>query len=101
MPVYSKNKYNQTLMHLAAAGGHVEVLKTLTNEHAKINVRDRNDRTPLYLAAGNGHKAAVQHLMEKMAAGKEFEESRDQPWLFSDESTFLDVAIENNHGYDL
>lgn len=81
-------------MHLAAAGGHVEVLKTLTEEHAKINVRDRYGETPLHLAARNGHKAAVQHLMHHLAA---YKEGRDQPWFFTYESTFLDAAIKKGH----
>ena len=85
-------------MHLAAAGGHVEVLKTLTNElHARVNARDRNDETPLHLAARNGHKAAVQHLMHHLAA---YKEERDQPWFFNYSSTFLDVAIKKGHRYE-
>lgn len=81
-------------MHLAATGGHVEVLKILTKEHAKINVRDQNRETPLHLAARNGHKAAVEHLMSHLASDKE---GREQGWFANYESTFLDVAIRKGH----
>ena len=88
------------MMHLAAAGGHVEVLKTLTNEHAKIHVKNKNLETPLHLAAKNGHKAAVEYLMKSHSTS--YKEERDNLWSLSFRPTVtcLDAAIKEGHRYD-
>jgi hypothetical protein len=52
-------------LHVAAAGGHEALVKTLLEEPwCKVNQVDDANRTPLYLAARFGHEAVVNRLLE-------------------------------------
>jgi hypothetical protein len=52
-------------LHIAAAGGHEAIVKTLLAEPwSKVNHVDDANRTPLYLAARFGHEAVVNRLLE-------------------------------------
>ena len=54
----------QTLLSLAAAAGHLTVVKLLlTYENVRVNTKDKDGRTPLCLAAAEGHEAVVQLLL--------------------------------------
>jgi ankyrin repeat protein len=45
------NDYGLTLLHEAAANGHVEVARYLVDSGLQINATDKNHRTPLHYAA--------------------------------------------------
>jgi len=53
----------RTALHLAAAGGHAEVVEVLANLGAEIDATDPNGRTPLALAAENGREEVVKLLL--------------------------------------
>ncbi len=55
----------RTPMHLAAVGGHLEVIKLLVAQGAQINPVDRWGSTPLDEAYDKNHLAIIQFLEEK------------------------------------
>ena len=54
-----------TPLHHACQTDVLSSVKILLDEKADINKKTRNGRTPLHLAAGAGHLAIVQHLLEQ------------------------------------
>ena len=56
-----------TGLHLAAYFGIKDVVKLLLDKGAKLETKDKDDRTPLLYAAANGHEAVVKLLREKGA----------------------------------
>jgi len=54
-------------LHVAAAQGHVECLKTLLDAGADIEARNIYEETPLHLAAGKGHVECLKALLDKHA----------------------------------
>ncbi|KAA8905689.1 hypothetical protein FN846DRAFT_950264 [Sphaerosporella brunnea] len=57
----------QTPLHLAALGGHVDVARLLLDAGAIIDWRTRQGRTPLYFAARAGKLGMVELLVERGA----------------------------------
>ncbi|KAI3871162.1 hypothetical protein MKW98_015062 [Papaver atlanticum] len=61
----TKDDYGKGVIHFAAGGGNVEVLKYLIKEiKLDVNVKDNSGVTPLSWAAIEGHYAAVEYLLE-------------------------------------
>ena len=65
-----QNKDGQTALHIAAAAGNLDMIKLLSSEAedngwkwASAKALDKNQNTPLILAAQNGHAAAVKELI--------------------------------------
>ncbi|KAL3927219.1 MAG: hypothetical protein SGPRY_002928 [Prymnesium sp.] len=52
----------RTALHLASAGGHVNVIKLLVKHDANVNAQDRHGNTPLYDAYTQKKTAAAQLL---------------------------------------
>ncbi|CAG8814136.1 17690_t:CDS:2, partial [Gigaspora rosea] len=59
-----KNKDGETVLHKAAAAGHLEITKDLFNQ---MNQKDFIDEKILDLAAENKHKEIVKYLLEEEA----------------------------------
>jgi ankyrin repeat protein len=53
-----------TVLHLAAAHGYIEVVKALLQKKAKINARARNGITPLHMAVRNNQIKIIKLLLE-------------------------------------
>ncbi|XP_043088851.1 transient receptor potential cation channel, subfamily N, member 1 isoform X3 [Puntigrus tetrazona] len=63
-PVTLNNKANGLCpLHLAAAGGHTEVVKVLLDSGASVTEEDTSGYTPLHLAALSGHENVVRLLL--------------------------------------
>lgn len=55
------------LLHWAAVGGHVDVLRYLVGRDADLNQVDETGQTPLHLATEANHVAIVACLLEGVA----------------------------------
>jgi ankyrin repeat protein len=62
------NIYGQSLLHLAAHGGDLEILKTLFEHLPQVDLVDLDGWTPLAFATRNAQLAAVELLIEKGAS---------------------------------
>lgn len=73
---------------LAAANGHTQVMRTLLDNHAKVNDVDKMKNTAMHYACACGHVEAVQLLLENRSnvSGKN---THDQ--------APIDMAIDNLH----
>ncbi|XP_070176153.1 death-associated protein kinase 1-like isoform X2 [Littorina saxatilis] len=58
------NKHGETAVHMAASGGHVDVLKFLQDRGVNINIKDKQGDTAIYWAARQGHLEAIRCLHE-------------------------------------
>ena len=65
LPFSLSNKYQQLApLHLAAANGHLEVVKTLLSVNSEVClVQDRNGRNPLHVAIIKGQVEVLQELV--------------------------------------
>jgi 7,8-dihydropterin-6-yl-methyl-4-(beta-D-ribofuranosyl)aminobenzene 5'-phosphate synthase len=63
----TKDENGITPMHVAANGGHKEIIELLLSKGADANIKDNNGRTPLFFAAGNGSIDICTLLIEKGA----------------------------------
>jgi len=61
------NKPGWTPLHYAAAGGHLNMMRALLEQHAYIDAESPNRTTPLMMAALYGSAAAVQWLLDEGA----------------------------------
>lgn len=60
-----KNNNDVTPLNLAAAAGHLEIVKVLFTHGADINTKTIQGLTPLHLASQNGHKDTVGWLISR------------------------------------
>lgn len=75
--INDRNKYSQTLLHLAAASGFHRLARRLVVIGAHLDLQDVNGYTPLALAALTGQVACVRVLIEAGAA-------YDRPTVFGE-----------------
>ena len=54
------NENGLTLLHAAAMGGHLMIVKFLVEKGANVNRRKAQGETPLFVASANGHANVVQ-----------------------------------------
>ena len=117
--LFSKNNSKETLLHVAATGGHVDIIKMLVNAQVNISARDHNWNTPLHLAAKHGKVKAVKYLMqvtdeqqERSIAEKEHRKRRTKDTggemealderefnIFGRDYSYLDEAILSGQRY--
>ncbi len=62
------NVYGQSLLHLAAHGGDLDILQTLLDHVPQVDPIDHDGWTPLAFAARNGQIAAVEFLLQRGAS---------------------------------
>ncbi|XP_025025282.1 ankyrin-3-like [Python bivittatus] len=86
--VNATNSANETLLHIAAAHGHTEIIDYLISKGAKLEVKDNKGRTPLHRAAGRGHDKAVKMLLQAGANMYSFDQEGKTP---------LHLANQNQH----
>jgi ankyrin repeat protein len=67
--VNSTDNDGQTILHLAAEGGHASVVELLVNlsSDVSVNLADNKGKTPLHRAAEAGRSSVVELLLDKRA----------------------------------
>ncbi len=63
-----KNSDGQSLLHLAAHGGDVEIVGKLLRHGLEVDAVDREGRTPLHFAIQKTHREAARLLIERGAS---------------------------------
>ncbi|KAJ1170448.1 hypothetical protein NDU88_002325 [Pleurodeles waltl] len=86
--VNAVNAFNETLLHVAAANGHVAAIELLIRKGAKVDAKDKNGRTPLHRAAEMGHADAVRVLLQAGANLYALDKEGQSP---------LHLAAQNQH----
>lgn len=82
------NKHGETAVHMAASGGHVDVLRFLKEKGVDIAIKDKQGDTAVYWAARQGHLEAIRCLHE---AGLSLDSQNKS------EETALHVAARYGH----
>lgn len=79
--VNARGPLGKTPLHFAAAYGHTELVKILTQHHAEVDSQCNGKLTPLHLACGCGTDAKdiVDHLLSQDAAVESETEERMTP----------------------
>ncbi|XP_062974220.1 CARD- and ANK-domain containing inflammasome adapter protein-like [Elgaria multicarinata webbii] len=90
--VNAVNSANETLLHIAAAHGHTEIIDYLISKGAKLEVKDKGGRTPLHRAAEKGHDKAVKMLLQAGANIYSLDQEGKSP---------LHLASQNHHAHIL
>jgi ankyrin repeat protein len=65
--INSKDEYGNSLLHLAAREGNVDIINYLVSEGANVNSRNIADETPIHLAANSGNLDVVIQLISNGA----------------------------------
>ncbi|OPJ77009.1 ankyrin-3-like [Patagioenas fasciata monilis] len=86
------NSLSETLLHVAAANGHLKVMQYLISKGAKTDVKDKTGRTALHRAAENSHGDAVKALLQCGAYMYSLDRQGKTP---------LHLAAQNNHSHVL
>lgn len=84
----AKNENQETPLHAAVSGGHLDIVDLLIAAEADVNAVDNQKRTPLHLACYDGHKEIVEKLISHGA---------DLEAKFSNGTTPLFWAIPEGH----
>lgn len=87
--VDTQNGEGQTPLHIAAAEGDEALLKYFYGVRASASIADNLDRTPMHLAAENGHANVIEILADKFKASI-YERTKDG-------STLMHIASLNGH----
>mmetsp|Transcript_42866 Transcript_42866/g.100547 ORF Transcript_42866/g.100547 Transcript_42866/m.100547 type:complete len:875 (-) Transcript_42866:245-2869(-) len=62
-----KGNLGESALHIAAAAGHIQIVKELVEKHASVNVQDAEGEAPLHYAAFAGQAEATKRLLEARA----------------------------------
>ena len=98
----SENSKKKTLLHSAALGGHVEVMKLLIRENTTTEVNiddcDENGDTPLHLVMKSSKVDAIEYLIK---CHEEQITKKSKLIINEDSMSCLDVAIKRGQRYVL
>jgi len=96
-----RDSIDQTVLHVAAWSGHVEIGQVLLSRGADINALDTEDWTPLHGAAYGGHLEFTQMLLEHNAGVNTRDDMGETPlWMASREGHAEVVRLLLEHGAD-
>jgi ankyrin repeat protein len=88
--IINSERGGETLLHLAAQEGYIELAKVLTEHGADVNIKGWG--TPLHKAAGSGHLDIVQYLVAQGAKINAFDNGGLTPLLSAAASGHLDIV---------
>jgi ankyrin repeat protein len=81
--VNAKDATGRTLLHLAAGGVHLEVMKYLVQKGADVNAKETDGTTPLYSSALRGHLEACKFLIAKGALVDAINKGGETPFYYA------------------
>ncbi|MDR2831635.1 MAG: ankyrin repeat domain-containing protein [Rickettsiales bacterium] len=85
-----------TLLHIAARNNYVNIIKSLKDKGADINIQNERGNTPLHEAVESGCKEVVQSLIENGAdVNAKTERSEDTPLHFARNAEMIELLIKN------
>jgi ankyrin repeat protein len=88
--VNGQDDHEKTLLHYAAANGHLDCVRILIEEFKlDVNAQDDHEKTPLHHAAANGHADCARILIEEPKLDVNAQDDH--------EKTPLHHAIDNSH----
>ena len=61
--LYTRDKFERTLLYIAARNGHYKVSEILLENGADIELHDKNGSTPLHMASYHGHEDIIKLLL--------------------------------------
>ena len=98
----SKSKSNDTPLHRASGGGHVEFARSLLKYGADASALDKKKSTPLHLASRGGHVDVVLVLLEHGADASVQDKNKSTPLHLASRSGHVDVVLVLlEHGVDV
>ncbi|XP_045156397.2 death-associated protein kinase 1-like isoform X1 [Mercenaria mercenaria] len=62
------NRHGETAVHMAASGGHTEVIKFLNSKGVDIGALDKQGDSAVYWAARQGHVEVIKYLLDEGVA---------------------------------
>ncbi|TGL63905.1 ankyrin repeat domain-containing protein [Leptospira ognonensis] len=98
-----EHRFGWTALHIAVASNEIEIARHLLDAGADVNVQeDKDDQTPLILAAGFGYTALVELLISYKADINLQQLDGDTPLLKASSDGFTDiVAVLLKNGADI
>ncbi|CAL1291481.1 unnamed protein product [Larinioides sclopetarius] len=83
-----KDQKQNSLMHMAASSGSLEIIKFLIHKNADINSRDSSGAKPIHVAARKGYKDVLDYFLN---IGISIDEAGENDW------TLMHYAVAGNH----
>ncbi len=100
--LYSPDNRGIRLIHCAAMGGHLDVVKFLMNKNERLTRIDKHWNTALHFAAQYGHLAVVQFLLEEVKREKLHNLRREYEGglreFFGKKRILIQIDSENDFG---
>lgn len=101
----TKNRQGESALHVAAESGYEEVVVFLLEKGADINLKNFDNRTPLYLAQRNNHPDMVALLKSRMGITEEKPEpvaiNGNDTWEKLSADRIAHVRVEESIGYKI
>jgi ankyrin repeat protein len=91
--VKAANSYGETGLYGAAVGGEVEVARLLLQHGARVDARDRSQKTPLHRAAYSGSVEVATLLIDAGADVEARDEDKVTPLRWAVRNKETDVAV--------
>lgn len=85
------NSMSETLLHVAAKHGHLEMVKALAEEGFDLLAGDRAGQSPLHLACSGGHFGVARFLLSYLPQADYRDERSETPLLESVKAGSLDI----------
>jgi len=81
--VNQKDSAGLSLLHIAAEGGNIDVMRLLTDLGADVEARDKNGKTPVFALANAGHTEALKWLVKERRAVIEARDNNGRTPIFT------------------
>ena len=61
---HAHSELNQSALHICASGGYIELARILLDRGARVDLSDRDGKTPLFMAVAKGEADVVKLLLQ-------------------------------------